>query len=46
MAAKLKRHVDRVKQHQQNRLFDNNQKAFYKEIQNESHGENEIPNEE
>ena len=46
MAAKLKRYDDRVKQYQQNRLFDNNQKAFYKEIQNESHGENEIPNEE
>ena len=37
MAAKLKRYDDRVKQYQQNRLFDNNQKAFYKEIQNESH---------
>ena len=31
-AAEIKRIEGRVKQHQQNRLFENNQKRFYEEI--------------
>ena len=31
-AAKIKRYEDRVRQYQQNRLFENNQKRFYEEI--------------
>jgi hypothetical protein len=42
-AAKIKRYDDRVKQYQQNRMFENNQKRFYNDIQSNLEGENEIP---
>lgn len=45
-AAKIKRFEDRVKQYQQNRLFENNQKRFYEEIQRKTGRVDEIPNEE
>ena len=35
-AAKIKRYEDRVKQYQQHRLFENNQKRFYEEIQSKT----------
>ena len=46
MAAKIKRYEDRVKQYQQNRLFENNQKRFYEEIRNGEKNESEIPDDE
>ena len=42
-AAKIKRYEDRVKQYQQNRLFKNNQKRFYEEIQSKTRKNEEIP---
>ena len=46
LAAKIKRFDDRVKQYHQNRLFENNQKRFYEEIQSKQIGECEIPDDE
>ena len=45
-AAKIKRYEDRVKQYQQNRLFENNQKRFYEEIQSKTRKYEEIPDRE
>ena len=42
-AAKIKRYDDRVKQNQQNRMFENNQKRFYNDIQSNLESENEVP---
>jgi hypothetical protein len=41
--AKIRRYDDREKRYQQNRRLENNQKIFYKDIQNNLEVENEIP---
>ena len=43
MIAKVKRYDDRVKQYQQNRLFQCDQKRFYHELSGEVRGEKIIP---
>ena len=42
-AVKIKRYEDRVKQYQQNRMFENNQKRFYENIQKNSNESEEPP---
>ena len=42
-AIKIKRYEDRVKQYQQNRMFENNQKRFYEDIQRNNNVEEEAP---
>ena len=42
----LKRYKIRVKQYQQNKLFQSNQPKFYQELDGKSHEENTIPNKE
>ena len=45
-AATLKRYKNRVKQYQQNRLFQSNQTKFYQELDGKSHEEDIIPDKE
>ena len=42
-AATLKRYKNKVKQYQQNRLFQSNQSKFYQKLDGKSHEENIIP---
>ena len=45
-AATLKRNKNRVKQYQQNRLFQSNRRNFFQELDGKSHEENIIPDKE
>ena len=43
-ASKVKRYVERIRQHQQNTLFETNQRKFYKQVDQLDHQKQPMPN--